>query len=745
MPAHRQRTKPDICPLAAFGRYNSPCSFGWDMSADGDSRPNLLGMPKGRDQLGIRLDSWKEIASYLIRSERTVRRWEETEGLPVHRQLHEKRGSVYAYTGELDAWRQSRRLPERESSDPQEPYSPRLRNETRLREPQNDNIVEFQSIAPPAPPVRSRLAGTRFWLWSLLALLGVLLATYGLRQVPTQRSVPSFTVTPLTTDPGNEVQPTLSPDGNEVAFAFNDGHSPNYHIVLKTIGSDELVRLTSDSTDDRSPSWSPDGQTIAFLRFDSDQSARVMTIPSAGGTERELSKLMIEGTETEIRASWSPDGKWIATSDAEKPDSPMALVLISALTGEKKRLVYQPSPLDADLSPTFSPDGRYLAFARHLGSHTSDIYVLQLPPQGLIAGEARRLTNSNSMNRSPVWTGDGQNILFVGDHARQGYQIWSVPAFQRANAVSLNEIGQGISSIALNPQRNRLVYGKHMEDTNIWRIGLDSASPPGGQRWAASQPPLIASTRLDLNPQYSPDGKYIAFQSDRSGDCEIWIAKSDGSALRQMTRLHAEISGFPRWSPDGKFIVFHSRITGYANLYVLNVETGDYRKLTTGATNDAAPSWSHDGRWIYFESDRQDGVQIWRIPAGGGPATRLTKTNGALGLESADGKLLFYSKFSEPGLWVVPVEGGTEAQVLPSLYGFSNFAVSKRGIYFLHRGPDSEAVISFMSFSNRVVTNLAVVKLPIGLGLAVSPDESSILYTQFDRIDSDLFLVDNFR
>src|SRR3954462_10752134 len=112
MPALRQRTKPDIFRLAAFGRYNSPCSFGWDMSADGDSRPNLLGMPKARDQLGIRLDSWKEIASYLIRSERTVRRWEETEALPVHRQLHEKRGSVYAYTGELDAWRQSRRLPE---------------------------------------------------------------------------------------------------------------------------------------------------------------------------------------------------------------------------------------------------------------------------------------------------------------------------------------------------------------------------------------------------------------------------------------------------------------------------------------------------------------------------------------------------------------------------------------------------------------------------------------------------------
>jgi Tol biopolymer transport system component len=248
-----------------------------------------------------------------------------------------------------------------------------------------------------------------------------------------------------------------------------------------------------------------------------------------------------------------------------------------------------------------------------------------------------------------------------------------------------------------------------------------------------------------LNPQYSPDGRYIAFQSDRSGDCEIWIAKSDGSSLRQLTRLHAEVSGFARWSPDGKYIVFHSRLNGYANLFVVNVETGDYRKLTTGTTNDTAPAWSHDGKWIYFESERDDGVQTWRIPAAGGGATRMTKTTGVVALESVDGKLLFFSKVSEPGLWSVPVEGGTESQVLPSLYGVDNFAITKEGIYFVRRAQDSEAVISFRNFSSRIIEDLATVKLPVGRGLTVSPDGKSILYTQFDRADSDLFLVDNFK
>src|SRR5689334_5469858 len=79
------------------------------MEASGQLRPNLPGARPATEQLGRRLDSWKEIAAYLGRSEKTVRRWEEKEDLPVHRLLHERRGSVYAYTSELDAWRDARR------------------------------------------------------------------------------------------------------------------------------------------------------------------------------------------------------------------------------------------------------------------------------------------------------------------------------------------------------------------------------------------------------------------------------------------------------------------------------------------------------------------------------------------------------------------------------------------------------------------------------------------------------------
>ena len=251
------------------------------MSANGDPRPDLSEMAAVREQPGIRLDSWKEIASYLIRSERTVRRWEDTEELPVHRQLHEKRGSVYAYTGELDAWRQSRRLPEQEGSDPPERLLPPLKWDPAPRATERQYCEYTESrhrhSCLVSPGWRQVLV-VEFPCFAWRAF-GDLCPSGKFRGDQSQR-LPLCRSRPT---PGNEVQPSLSPDGNEVAFAYNDGHSSNYHIVVKAIGSDEPVRFTSDSTDDRSPSWSPDGQTIAFLRFDSDQSARVMTIPSIGG------------------------------------------------------------------------------------------------------------------------------------------------------------------------------------------------------------------------------------------------------------------------------------------------------------------------------------------------------------------------------------------------------------------------------------------------------------------------------
>jgi Tol biopolymer transport system component/DNA-binding winged helix-turn-helix (wHTH) protein/tRNA A-37 threonylcarbamoyl transferase component Bud32 len=588
----------------------------------------------------------------------------------------------------------------------------------------------------------------RIRIWALQGAAVVLAAAAAIFAIHPPRESSGHTqssskVEPLTSSPGNEVQPSLSPDGNQVAFAFRDDRSSNYHIYVKAIGSEEPVPLTAGSADDMSPSWSPDGRKVVFLRFVSNQAALVMVVPSSGGTERELAKILVDRSLMEVRASWSPDGEWIASSEAETSLGPMRLLLISAHTGEKRRLIYEPPAVRGDLSPSFSPDCRYLAYARHISPVVSDIYVLELPKQNQSKTGARRLTNWNRVARNPLWSGNGQEIFFVGEEQRFGRRIWRIPAFRRASARPLN-FGEDSTSIAYSPRTNRLVYAKQAssEERNIWRIDVDWAAQAAGHHGGGSPVRLIASTRGDGNAQFSPDGKQIAYQSARSGHEEIWMANNDGSGSQQLTHLDSAISGYPRWSPDSRHLVFHSRPNGYANIYLLDVETRACRPLTSGPTNDSAPSWSHDGKRIYFGSSRQDGSQIWKVPVSGGPATRVTKNSGAVALESVDGKLLFFSKFYEPGLWVLSLDGGAEQQLVPSLYGKDTFAVSKRGIFFVSNAAGGEASINFMSFPFRATLEVARIKSTVGSGLAVSPDEKRILYSERYYTNSDLMLVD---
>jgi Tol biopolymer transport system component/DNA-binding winged helix-turn-helix (wHTH) protein len=572
---------------------------------------------------------------------------------------------------------------------------------------------------------------------------------------PTGSGSPRPDVAPLTSDPGDEVQPSFSPDGNEVAYAFNEGgvdkgvghHGgvSHHHIYVKAIGSEEAVGLTSGPDDDMSPAWSPDGQRIAFVRLGSGSEGSVMLVPTSGGHERKLASIMVNlFHRDDTRVSWSPDGNWIATTDVNF-SAMYRLILISVKTGEKKNINYEPSRFDTDSEPSFSPDGRYLAFTRHISPDVSDIFTLELPVEEGARVEGRQLTKWNRWCGNPVWSADGQEILFLRDEPRSGSRIWKIAAFRSEDARLVESIGEGSTSIAFSPQTNRLVYSKGASDQNIWRMGLNSTTSAISPKQGTTATKLIASTRSEGQPQFSPDGRLIAFASDRSGDREIWVANSDGSGQHQLTRLHAALSAGHHWSPDGKEIVFHSRPAGNANLYVVNVESGAYRQLTTGRAENYIPSWSHDGQWIYFGSERDGTEQIWRMPAKGGPVTRLTKNGGAIALESPDGTQVFYTKTTEPGLWVLDLESGEESKIASNTVGFECFAMGRRGVYFEHRGEGSGFVISVLNLSDHVVHDLAVINAPVGDGLTVSPNERSIVYSQIDHSGNDLFIVENFK
>jgi len=257
---------------------------------------------------------------------------------------------------------------------------------------------------------------------------------------------------------------------------------------------------------------------------------------------------------------------------------------------------------------------------------------------------------------------------------------------------------------------------------------------------------FISSTWREGNPQFSPDGKRIAFSSDRSGVGEIWVCNTDGSNAVQLTFFGKRETASPRWSPDSRWISFDSNVEGQFEVYVVGANGGKPRRLTSHPALDAVPSWSWDGKWIYFGSTRSGNYQVWKMSAAGGEPTQVTRNGGFVPLESSDGKFVYYTKdHADSTVWRVPSQGGEETQVLGPVL-FRNFTVVPDGIYFISQpDPSGTHVIRFLSIATGKIESLASIPDPVRNYISVSPDGRWILYPKLDLEGSDLMLVENFR
>ncbi|MFL6448696.1 MAG: DPP IV N-terminal domain-containing protein [Bryobacteraceae bacterium] len=562
-----------------------------------------------------------------------------------------------------------------------------------------------------------------------------------------QESPAEYSSVPLTSALGSALCPSFAPDGERVVFSWDGEKHDNPDIYVKQIRSGQPLRLTTDSRPDLSPAWSPDGQTIAFLRFSSPGKADLMLMPSsANGPERRIAE-MIAPNEVYSRVrflSWSPDGQWLVVPDGISADATAGLSLVSVHTGEKRRLTLPP-PWNDDLSPALAPDSKHLVFARYTGQLVSDLYVLDLAKDLKPVGKPKPLTSYHQQTSSPAWMPDGRSVLFTrySTHGSPGLWRMTFPAQSRPEPVPIS--AENAAWLAVSPKGDRLVYTHETANSNLWAV-----ETPGSPLWRGRNSIFkswITSSRQERTPQFSPDGQQIAFQSTRSGWSEIWIADRDGSHPRQLTDYKAAVAGFPHWSPDGAKIVFHLREQSQAKLFIQDVQGGRPHRLTAEPTDDYSPSWSHDGKWIYFSSPRSGTEQIWRVPATGGPATQITKRGGWAPTESADQRYLFYAKENPTGLWRMPITGGEEQLVVSNVAASgSAYALGQQGVYFIGSSDGGTGQqLAFLRFATGKVRSIANIPRPLELGLTVSPDEQILLYSQMDQVNSDIMLVEHFR
>ncbi len=584
-------------------------------------------------------------------------------------------------------------------------------------------------IAPVATPRRK--PGLRLIAGTAVLFTAAGIGLWFLRPAP--HATPK--VVPLTSYPGRQITPAISPDGKQVAFAWDGEKDGNFDIYVKLLGAGVPLRLTGNSAEEYSPAWSPDGRHIAFCRgFSGSDHVEIWMIPALGGAERKLGESADCGG-----LSWSPDGKYLALMDKNAPREPYSIFLLSVETGDKQKLTSPPIESSGDEIPTFSPDGKTLAFDRYASDLNEEIYLLSLTSDGRTLGEPRRLTHDKRLIFGLDWTADGRSIVYSSGQI-SSRSLWTISTSGGApERLAVADANAG--ELSTSRSGSRLVYERESYDTNIWRIPGPNSSD---KKDAPSR--FIASTQPDAEPQFSPDGTKIVFSSSRSGNDEIWVCDREGRNPAQLTSFAGPELGSPRWSPDSRWIAFDSDKAGNYDIYVISADGGQPRRLTSGVR----PSWSQDGRWIYFGSHRSGGWQIWKQPAKGGTAVQVTKTKGAReAFESLDGKSVYYTKLDAPGVWKAPVADGEEIRVLYR-DGQNGWALTGQGICFFDLRGSTGPALKFYNFATGKVTLLREfskdTRVEAGrTALTVSPDGRWILYTQIDQSASNLMLVENFR
>jgi len=564
-------------------------------------------------------------------------------------------------------------------------------------------------------------------------------------------AAPAMRVVQLTAMSGSEYGGAFSPDGRQVAFCWN-GEPPdaatrpwwqgNWDIYVKLVGSSDVHRLTTDPGVDLAPQWSPDGRQIAYVRMDaSDGSPRIRVVSALGGSDRQVSDFPVF-----LPATWSPDGRYLVAGRAGPPDPAGNGVYLLPVQGGEPRVIARARPSGQNLSAVLSADGRRLVYVACPGpgpDSTCHLQVQALDSNLSPVGSARLLAGPPfpGGDTSVAWTRDGRFVVFNAREEQLSY-LWRVAADGATSPERIEQAGLDAFWPYTSPTGDRLAFTRKSHDEDVYRF------EPG-----RPARPVAPSSLYDGNPQFSPDGRRIAFCSLRSGDAmEVWVANTDGSSAEQLTHGPGRFQCGPSWSPDGRRIAFESA-GEHAHVWTVDAEGGTPQQIVNDEGDQLSPTWSRDGEWIYFSWSQASGRDIWRVRVSNGSRERVTHGGGFLESESPDGRTLFYiSKSVDSPLMAQSLAGGAPREVIPCLAGTA-FAVQAAGIFYLPcpgtapADPDPTVVVrNPATGEDRVIGKLEKFQLDsLPSGFAVAPDGRSILYGRLVRDESDLMLIENFK
>jgi Tol biopolymer transport system component len=497
---------------------------------------------------------------------------------------------------------------------------------------------------------------------------------------------------PLTSAPGWEGDPALSPDGTIVAYASDE--TGNDEIWVMDVATRNAVKLTDDPATDRHPAWFPDGSRLAFASNRGGEWG-IWTVAVSGGPAR----LLLARAED---PAVSPDGTRLAFAVRDAAGL-MRIAVASVVDPTSMKVLTGANDGALDhRNPGWSPDGRRICY-----QDLRDIWVVSAE-----GGPARMITDHVAANWQPAWSADGRYVYF-GSSREGPWAIWRIPPTggtpERVTLGTGPEVEPSVSR-----SRDRIVYATLREDQDI---GVREV--PTGRTWR------IASTTGEMTPACAPDESSVAFVSFRLGTCDLFLQRIDGRGPEGQPQRLTDLPGtvaLPAFSRDGRWVAFHNVVNGERDLWIVPTKGGRAAPLIVRPGTDACPDFSPDGQSMAFVSDRDGGQHIWVSAFADGRLTGEPRqlTSG----ESAD-IAPSWSPDSRHVLYVCQHSGDSEATLIDATVQSPPRAITQGvTVKWVAWGPRTDSVLVAAAWDNRRVE---VRTVRLGDGAVESEDPPIVL------------------
>jgi Tol biopolymer transport system component len=508
--------------------------------------------------------------------------------------------------------------------------------------------------------------------WVIAAALAVSTGAALLLLRSTSRFVPRVGRTiQVTRDPGLEIDASISPDGKLVAYAAGPQHEARIYVRL-IAGGRPVALSGSLSGSHRFPRWSPDGASISFLR-EVPNDWETYIVPALGGVPRRFP------VPRAFELVWSPDGEHVAYLTDN------GFFIGPAKGGEARRVGDWPRASCL----IWSPDGSRVAFT---SGNPDYLYNLNVAPSSIWVvdvrgGEPERITDETHINISPVWTIDGKSLLFVSDRGG-GRDVYRITIDRDGEPFSEPErvtTGLNVFTIASSANGRMLSYSVATLRQNLWTL----PAPAEGPVSVKGSRPVTTGNQVIEGVGISADGKWLAFDSDQSGDRDLFKVQVEGGEPVRITSDPA-MDCCPSWSPDGREIAFHAVRTGSRDVFVVSSDGGAARQLTSDPAQEYYPHWSADGTKIVFHSNRSGVPELYVVSNDRGELfgeapERLTFDGGFHPRWSPDGRLIAYVR-SAFGVSVVS-SGGGPSRALTDFGSAPMWSKDSQTIFFIQSPP----------------------------------------------------------